>query len=133
MKTQRCSIRLAPRLENLTALERFVAQCPFLDQTHRERATLVVTEFFDNIVTHSRPRTPFPVSFTLEKASAPRIVIRYSTMNFHKMIRGARSAHPHYEASSARYRGLGLLMCRNLSSSIVYKKGLLRSSIVIIL
>jgi anti-sigma regulatory factor (Ser/Thr protein kinase) len=133
VKTQRCSIRLAPRLENLQALERFVALCPFLDQLLRERATLVATEFFDNIVTHSRPRTRYPVSVTIERSSAARIVIRYCTMNFQKMIRGARSAHPHYDPSSARYRGLGLLMCRNLSSSIDYKKGLLRSSIVIIL
>jgi hypothetical protein len=40
---------------------------------------------------------------------------------------------PHYDHFSKRYRGLGLRMCRNLSSSITYKMGLLKSSIIIIL
>lgn len=133
MKTQCRSIRLAPRLENLTVLERFVAQCRFLDASRRDRATLVITEFFDNIVTHSRPATFCPVFVEIGDGVSPRIVIRYSTTNFAKMVRATGVVQPHYDSVSARYRGLGLIMCRNLSSSITYKKGLLRSSIVIIL
>ncbi len=129
----RRAIWLAPRLENLSVLERFIARCDFLDSTIRDKATLVSTEFFDNIVMHSRPCTSCRVYLSVTRSDATRIVIRYSTRNFDEMLRGTKSAHPHYDALSDRYRGLGLVMCRNLSQSIEYKKGLLRSTIVIIL
>ncbi len=129
----RRAIWLAPRLENLSVLERFIARCDFLDSTLRDKATLVSTEFFDNIVMHSRPCTSCRVYLSVTRSDETRIVIRYSTRNFDEMLRGTKSARPHYDALSERYRGLGLVMCRNLSRSIGYKKGLLRSTIVIIL
>jgi hypothetical protein len=133
IKTQYSSIRLAPRLENLSILEQFIGQCRFLDSSLRCRAILVATEYFDNIIAHSRCCGCCKVYIALYQSRDTELVLRYRTRNFQEMVQASRVTQPYYDAASERYRGLGLLMCKNLSSSIVYKRGLLRSSVVIIL
>jgi len=94
---------------------------------------LLATECFDNIVEHGRGFSFCRVSIGISRSIATKIVLRYRARNFDEAIKASRSIEPYYDAVSRRYRGLGLLMCRNLSLSIIYKKGLFKSSIVIIL
>lgn len=133
MKTQHCHIRLKPDFANLPILEQFITRCPFLDETEINRAMVVITEYFDNIVSHSHCLFGCRVFISLSRNSVTRILFRYQTFNFGEMLRAVRHTTPHYDVESKRYRGLGLLMCRNLSSEIMYKKGLFKSSILIIL
>jgi len=134
---KRSSIRVTPDFANLCALEAFMARCDFLGETERLRATLVVSELFDNIVMHSRSRRGGTVRsgvlISVSKDKLVRVLLRYRTGNFAEIIRANRTVLPHFDTGSRRYRGLGLRMCRNLSSSIRFRRGLLNSSIIIIL
>jgi len=127
-------IKLLTDLSNLIILEQFISSCTFLDERDRDRSKILATEFFDNIVMHSVQGLCSTVSITVLRIKA-RISIRlkYSTKNFSKMLNALDTTNPHYDANSLRYRGLGLRMCRNLASDIRYKKGLFKSSIIIIL
>jgi hypothetical protein len=69
----------------------------------------------------------------LERGAKTCVFIKYPTRNFSDMVRASQSTKPYFDPETGRYRGLGLLMCRNLSSSIEYKKGLFKSSVIIIL
>jgi len=133
VRKRHCHISLAPDFANLPVLEKFIAACPFLDASEINRALLVTTEFFDNIVAHSRCFNAGKVAITLEKAAAVIIRLSYRTCNFLEMVRADGTTKPYFDGADRRYRGLGLLMCRNLAGGIHYRKGLLKSSIIIIL
>ena len=122
-----------PDFANLAVLEDFITACPFLVGEERNRAMLLATEYFDNIVAYSKSVLPGKVDVSLERDSKTRVFIKYSTRNFSDMVRASETTKPYFDPGTGRYRGLGLLMCRNLSSSIEYKKGLFKSSVIIIL
>jgi anti-sigma regulatory factor (Ser/Thr protein kinase) len=128
-----CQIRLSPAFANLSSLERFITECPFLEGSERDRALLVTSEYFDNIVTHGRSVGPGSIDISVDRDDRTAITIRYTTYNFDKMVRAHDNTRRYFDRDTDRYRGLGLTMCRNLSSSITYKKGLFRSSVIIIL
>lgn len=127
-------IRLAPVLANLIPLEEFIRECPFLDGNEKNHALLVSTEYFDNIARYGKCFVPYRVSICVSKENGQvQIVMKYRTGNFLEMVSAVGTTEPHYDAVDDRYRGLGLLMCKNLSTNIEYKKGLFKSSIIIIL
>jgi Histidine kinase-, DNA gyrase B-, and HSP90-like ATPase. len=130
---QHCRIHLAPDYANLLLLEDFIFGCPFLDESERNRAVLIVTEYFDNIISHSYSRFHCDIAISVHKDKQVRIVIRYYTHNFSEMLKAERVTLPHFDSKSDRYRGLGLRMCRNLASEIRYRKGLFKSFIIITL
>jgi len=133
MNAQR-RIKLLTELSNLIILEQFISACTFLNERDRNKSIILATECFDNIVMHSVHGLCSTVSVTVRKMRE-RISIRlkYGTKNFSKMLNALDTTNPHYDVNSLRYRGLGLRMCRNLASDIRYKKGLFKSSIIIIL
>ena len=133
MPKKHCHIRLAPDFANLNVLEDFIISCPFLAGEERNRAMLLATEFFDNIVAYSKSPFPGMVDISLDRDVRTRVFLKYRTRNFAEMVRASETTKPYFDGATRRYRGLGLLMCRNLSSSIQYKKGLFKSSVIIIL
>jgi len=98
---------------------------------------LVAVEFFDNIIAHSRGflirAARGGIAVSVSKKNRVEITLRYRTTNFAEIIRANKTVLPHFDVASGRYRGLGLRMCRNLSSSIRFRQGLFNSSIIIIL
>lgn len=127
----RCQISLSPILSNIPLLEQFVENCPCLDGGTKNRAMLIVTEYFDNIIFHSKSFLKGKVRVVVEKRDGIRITIAYRTCNFSTMLKAVSTTAPHFDKISNRYRGLGLLMCSHLSNGIRYKKGLWKSSIII--
>ncbi len=136
-----CRARVAPDFANLERLERFVLDCPLLEGGERNRALLVVTEFFDNIVMHGRCPPGSLVSVRISRGrggkaangGSVRILIAYRSPTFARMVASHETARPYFDGESRRYRGLGLLMCRNLTSDVSYRKGLFKVFIRIIL
>lgn len=136
-----CRARVAPDFANLDTLERFVLACPLLDGSERNRALLVVTEYFDNIVMHGKCPTGSFVSVRIVRARARgmatggtvRILITYRSPTFARMVAAHGTAQPYFDEASRRYRGLGLLMCRNIAKHVSYRKGLFKGAIRIIL
>ncbi|HOC29377.1 MAG TPA: hypothetical protein PKH40_06840 [Treponemataceae bacterium] len=135
MKTEKRFIRLDPVMANLPLLEDFIAGTSFLETTECNKALLISTEIFENIIMHSAGFRFLRVyvDIGISRNDFITLVFRYRTRNFRNIIRADGHTMPHYDHFSKRYRGLGLRMCRNLSSSITYKMGLLKSSIIIIL
>ncbi|HOT61504.1 MAG TPA: hypothetical protein PLU93_01420 [Treponemataceae bacterium] len=133
MADRRCRIKLRPDYANIQLLEDFIACCEFPDDDVYRRATLVAVECFDNIISHGKAFGRYSVEVVVDEAPEPRIRFRYPTTNFGEALRGNLHARPHYDAESGRYRGLGLRMCRNLSRRLVFRKGLFKSEITIIL
>jgi hypothetical protein len=135
----RARICLVPQTSNLIALETFIGGCSFLSENQRLRCLLVATEYFDNIVRYGRSRFSNPVVVEVHSCSGsvrdnrPVLRLRYATSDFSGMVGAVGTTKPYFDPGSGRYRGLGLRMCANLSSGIRYKKGLLRSSVIIIL
>lgn len=140
-----CRARVAPDFASLDALEGFVLACPLLEGGDRSRALIVITEYFDNIVMHGKcPRGSF-VSVRISRGRARgvapakpepgrvRISISYRSATFSRMVAAHGSVRPYYDRESRRYRGLGLLMCRNLARDVKYRKGLFKGFIRIIL
>jgi hypothetical protein len=124
---------LSPVLANLTALEAFVRECDFLTPQERDKALLVASEYFENIVSYNRCAVTRDVVVSVEKGKRLTVALSYATCNFNELVRSSKSIRPHYDADIRRYRGLGLLMCKNIAKSIRYKKGLLNSKVLIIL
>ena len=136
-----CRARVAPDFANLTELERFVLACPVLDAGERNRALIVVTEYFDNIVMHGQCPPGSLVSVRVSRTrplsarvpGSARVLISYRTPTFARMVATHGTAKPYFDPASRRYRGLGLLMCRNLAKDVSYRKGLFKGVIRIIL
>ncbi len=133
MSPAHCHISLAPDFANLSALESFVESCSFLEKEERLRILLIATEYFQNIVAYNRNPVRSAVDLRIVKDAAVSLIIRYATRNFSELQRAADATSPHYDRETMRYRGLGLRMCKNLAASIQYKKGLFKSSVIIIL
>ncbi|HNY21073.1 MAG TPA: hypothetical protein PKO22_02875 [Treponemataceae bacterium] len=133
MRGERRQEKLAPVLANLVALEGFVRDCDFLTPQERDKALLVATEYFENIVSYNKCPVTRDITVSVEKGRHLTVVLSYSTCNFGELVRSSKSIRPHYDADIRRYRGLGLLMCKNIAKSIRYRKGLLNSSVLIIL
>ncbi len=126
-------ISLSPVYRNLPVLEDFIRSCSGMDDKTRDRATLIATEYFDNIICHSKSLFKGQVLFQIRKNNSYTLFIKYRTCNFSRMLNALDSTAPHFDRLSRRYRGLGLRMCSNLSSRTEYHKGLFTSSITIIL
>lgn len=133
MTTRHCHIKLVPDFANLLVLERFINTNTCLSPHEKVRALLITSEYFDNIISHSIG-TPSCSLFICSRFSRKKkILIRYATKNFNEIIIADRMTKPHFDSLSKRYRGLGLRMCRNLATSVVFQKGLFKSSIIITL
>jgi len=130
---KQCRIRLKSDFSSLPDLESFVTSCGFLEKEESLRALIVSTELFQNIVSYSRFPVSTAVDFAISRNDAIRLAISWATLNFGELVRASGSTSPRFDRAAGRYRGLGLLMCRNLSKSIQYKKGLFKSSVIIML
>lgn len=128
-----CHIKLVPDFANLSVLERFIYAKTSLSPNEQARALLIVSEYFDNIISHSLGTRSCSFFICTCRPRKKKIVIRYATKNFSEIITADRMTKPHFDTISNRYRGLGLRMCRNLASSIIFRKGLFKSYIIIIL
>ncbi|HKL85589.1 MAG TPA: hypothetical protein VJ861_04600 [Treponemataceae bacterium] len=133
MTKRHCRIKLVPDFANLSVLEYFIYNNSCLSPHEKLRALLITTEYFDNIISHSKGTRPCKVSVLISVSKRKKIIMRYHTNNFSEMVTANRITEPYYDLESKRYRGLGLRMCRNLASSITFHKGLFKSSIIIIL
>lgn len=133
MAKKRYSIRLAHAPGSLLELERFSDECVALNPVQRMRIRIVLTEVFENILMHTRPLLGLPVRITCCSGKSVRVSVRFFCRACFICHSPKPVYKPYYDAASQRYRGLGLTMCKNLSRSISYRRGLFRRSIIIIL
>ncbi len=127
-------IRLRGDLSELVALETFIGGLGFLPGSERARCLLVATETFDNIARYGSlsPRARVLVSVRVVGGHV-EFRFRYPTDTFSELLSAVHTTKPRYDREARRYRGLGLRMCSNLSSSIAFRRGLFKALITIIL
>lgn len=133
MTTKRPIIHLAPRAESILRLEEFVDTCSGLGGKVRTRLKIAATEVFENILMHNRSLFNLPVTMYLCQEETPRLYVKYYSLNVWSSALPESRLTPYYDPVTQRYRGLGLRMCSNLARSIVFRKGLFKRVIIIIL
>ncbi len=124
---------MAPRAESILRLEKFIDTHSDLGGRERMRLKLAATEVFENILMHNRSLFNMPVTMYLCQEASPRLYVRYYSLNVWSSSLPESRLTPYYDKTTRRYRGLGLRMCSNLARSIVFRKGLFKRVIIIIL
>ncbi|MDR2898023.1 MAG: hypothetical protein LBU99_04340 [Spirochaetaceae bacterium] len=128
-------IALAPEFVSTLALEAFIMTNDIPKGDKKDRVLIMATELFDNIVRHSRDLAG-EISFRLEEdvplregvpfsegESGCRLIISYKSSNFEELMACSRCSARYYDQKLGLYRGLGLVMCRNLARDMVFEPG----------
>lgn len=125
-------IVLTPSSASILLLEHFILSKKFYSAIDQNKMLLIFTEIFENIIVHNKFKftTKVVIKVSVQKK---RILFRYWSQNFYNLLYADGHTIPWFDTKLKRYRGLGLRMCRNMASQILYKKGLLRRTITIIL
>ena len=114
-------------------LEQFISGCTFLGNDEINRATLIATELFDNILQHTTLSGSAKIVVVVEKKSLTRMYLVCHGIDFGGFTSALSDSVPHFDSVLNRYRGMGIKMCNTLAASITYQKGLFNTSIIIIL
>lgn len=129
--------KFAPTYKNLVSLERFVLAIVALNKEEKSACLIILTELFDNILSHSRPVLWTRISVEIQKTKNIKIKLGFISKKFREEIKRFPSkkfiSSVKFDKNLNRYSGFGLTMCNNLSNSIVYNTGLLKSSITVII
>ncbi len=117
-------ITLAPEPMSIFELESFILSEDILDEDRKHRVLIMATELFDNIVRYAQCLKG-TISFRMEAGgdSGFRFIIGYTSSNFDSLVECSRDSGRYYDETLRLYRGLGLVMCRNLARDIVFEPG----------
>jgi anti-sigma regulatory factor (Ser/Thr protein kinase) len=133
LKNKHIRIQLALSAASILRLEDFVDNHTGLARKERMRLKIAATEVFENILMHNRSLFNIPVLIRFYGDDTARLSIRYFSTHICSPGLPDCRCTPYYDPKTRRYRGLGLRMCSNLTRSIVFRKGLFKREIIIIL
>lgn len=107
--------------------ERFADGLGFLSEPERDRLKLAGDEVLDNIIRHANPvsRSRIRARAAL-RGGTILLGFYFRARDFAAFAAGeldAASAEPLYDAEHRRWRGLGLVMCRNLARKVSFRPG----------
>jgi hypothetical protein len=112
--------------------EGFIEDLSFLSPLDRCRLLVAGGETLDNIIKHGSPLRGGRVAATVRRRGGfrPGIVLRFSFRSsrfevFARKGSGRASTPPFFDPELRRWRGFGLVMCRNLSRRIAFLPGLI--------
>jgi hypothetical protein len=121
------TVRLAPVPESVPAFEDFVDGLGFLSARERARLKLAGDEMLDNIVRHSAPvERRRVVVRAARRGGAPRLLFFFRSASARAFADFAASfpdTAPLFDPVRRRWRGMGLLMCRNLAEKVAVRHG----------
>ncbi|EFW36359.1 hypothetical protein HMPREF9554_03167 [Treponema phagedenis F0421] len=124
-----CRLTVTPDTKHLAQLEALIETSPAIPDNKRMNILIIVTEMFDNIAEHAL--IPDGQSVTIEiKTSKQNMIVTfiYKTKNFEELLEGVHTGRPHFDKNAKRYRGLGLIMSKNLSQKVKYKKSIFNTA-----
>ncbi len=123
----KASVALEARPESILAFEDFVSGLGFLSPLERDRLMLAGGEIFDNIVKHSFPVERRHIVARVKRGNDSLLLGFYfrahSFAAFAAEDARSESPEPLYDPAHRRWRGIGLVMCRNLSRRLVFRPG----------
>lgn len=96
----------------------------FLRQGERNRLKLAGDEILDNIVKHAPPMKSSEVRSRASRSDGTILLAFYfRSPGFAAFATGYVESEPLYDPTHRRWRGIGLVMCRNLARRVVFRPG----------
>jgi hypothetical protein len=127
------STLLSPDREGVFAFEEFIDGLPFLSPREANAMKLAGGELFDNLIRHASPLDGNSVRLrAARRGSGPYLAFFFKSPKFEPYALAHAAAReggqnlveePFFDPAIGRWRGIGLLMCRNLSSGLYLRSG----------
>jgi hypothetical protein len=123
------TVALAADAASILDYERFVDGLPFLAAGEKCRLKVAGGEIFDNIVKHAAPvRGGRLIARAAHRAGSRYILLGFyfSSKSFDSIaVEAAKmdEAKPVFDPARRRWRGIGLVMCRNLARRVSFRPG----------
>jgi hypothetical protein len=132
-RTAEVSTLLSPDREGVFAFEEFIEDLSFLSPREANAMKLAGGELFDNLIRHASPLEGNIVRLRAAKrGSGPYLAFFFKSPRFEPYAQAHAVARedgqglveePFFDPLIGRWRGIGLLMCRNLSSALYLRSG----------
>ncbi len=124
--------RFRAEASELVRLEAFVRSLAFLADGERDRLIIVSSEILDNIIAYSTRLRRRAIRMRVHKGAKLTLAFYFKSDNFSAFaVHGPDTEKRYFDVAKSRYRGLGLAMCRRLSSSMLFRPGPLSDSILV--
>lgn len=115
---------LAAGREGVFAFEAFTEALLFLDRRERARLKLAGGEIIDNLIRHAAPLDRGIVAIRAARRGASvYLCFFFKSPTFAAYADRCVDHEPVYDRSARRWHGMGLRMCRNLSTSLHLRAG----------
>jgi anti-sigma regulatory factor (Ser/Thr protein kinase) len=109
---------------SILEFEDFVDALDFLSPGERDRLKLAGGEILDNIVKHAPPMKSSEVRSRASRSGGTILLAFYfRSPGFADFAAGYIESEPLYDPAHRRWRGIGLVMCRNLAKRVVFRPG----------
>jgi anti-sigma regulatory factor (Ser/Thr protein kinase) len=115
---------------SILSFEDFIGSLAFLSPRERSRLKVAGGEILDNIVKHATPVDSGRIRARASRRGDSILLgFYFRSPSFAAFAAGlvggaeSASAEPLFDPARRRWRGIGLLMCRNLASRVVFRPG----------
>jgi hypothetical protein len=122
------AVSLAAKPPSILDFEDFIEGLDFLAELERDRLKIAGGEILDNVIKHGSPvfRRRIDARATLH-GDAILLAFYFRSPGFaafaHGAVARAGAAKPFFDPTLRRWRGIGLVMCRNLASKLRFRPG----------
>ena len=113
-------LTIRSRIEDICTLEAFIHSKKDIPLLERNKILLITNEIFENIIQHAKPNNK-TIQFKIYQGKVLSFLFLFHSANFEWFVANVRWIQPYFDPRLNRYRGLGLKICYNLSSSIHYR------------
>ena len=106
------------------AFEDFIDSIDFLQPHERLHLRLAGEEILDNIIRYSELTEGSRVALRASKRpDGPLLSFYFQSRCFGSFSSNWRDAQPLFDSASGRWRGIGMIMCKNLTLSMRFRHG----------
>ncbi len=121
------TVLLEAKTSSILDFERFVDGVDFLEPGERDRLKVAGGEILDNIVKHASPLYLRRIrARAARRGSTLMLGFYFRAPSFASFACGeplSGAAEPLFDPAFRRWRGIGLVMCRNLARKVVFRPG----------
>ncbi len=111
------TLEVSHGLEYIQKLEEFVSSLQGLDEEERNRLLIVCSETFENLIHHSKSPGSV-IRMRVYKNRTLSVIFQFVSSNFNLYVSNMKNVNVYYDHKCNRYRGMGVVMCMNLSISM---------------
>lgn len=121
-KSARLAIEVGPA--SVLAYEEFIDGLGFLSSRERNRLKLAGEEILDNLLRHSAPLEGGVIAIRAAlRPDGPALSFYFRSAGFAVFVSSYGAPLPIFDPFHRRWRRIGMVMCRNLATSIRFRPG----------